>query len=249
MGAYLMKRKLIALCLLPLMAFAQWEMDFDEDFAAAVASGAWSPLELSPMAWYRGDGNANDSSGNNRHGFWEGTASYTNGVNGMAFTGFSTANWVSSEGGMFHSITGTAAFTVCAWVKPYSYVHYGWVFGLSDFHDVRHVNLTNGPHFSTFTSLGQVFNNIILLPGETGHLAISRSNNVMRGYYNAALIYTHTFSGFANYTGAATAPIGIGRGYAESTLRTPFNGYVDDYMVFDRALTTDEITQIYEWRE
>jgi hypothetical protein len=30
-----MKRKLISLCLLPLLAFSHWAMDFDEDFAAA----------------------------------------------------------------------------------------------------------------------------------------------------------------------------------------------------------------------
>ena len=39
-----MKLKLIALLLLPILAFAQWEMDFDEDFAAT--SSAWSPLKL-----------------------------------------------------------------------------------------------------------------------------------------------------------------------------------------------------------
>ncbi len=40
-----MKRKLIALCLLPLLAFAQWEMDFDEDFAAASSKKA-EPVTL-----------------------------------------------------------------------------------------------------------------------------------------------------------------------------------------------------------
>ncbi len=33
-----MKRKLIALCLLPLLAFAQWEMDLDEDWAITPSS-------------------------------------------------------------------------------------------------------------------------------------------------------------------------------------------------------------------
>jgi hypothetical protein len=35
MGAHIMNRKLISLCLLPLLAFGHWAMDFDEDFAAA----------------------------------------------------------------------------------------------------------------------------------------------------------------------------------------------------------------------
>lgn len=35
MGAPVMKLKLIALCLLPLLALGQWEMDFDEDWATA----------------------------------------------------------------------------------------------------------------------------------------------------------------------------------------------------------------------
>ena len=41
-----MKRKLIALCLLPLLAFGQWEMDFDEDFAAAASSKKVEPVTL-----------------------------------------------------------------------------------------------------------------------------------------------------------------------------------------------------------
>lgn len=35
-----MKRKLISLCLLPLLAFSHWAMDFDEDFAAAQGEGS-----------------------------------------------------------------------------------------------------------------------------------------------------------------------------------------------------------------
>ena len=35
-----MKRKLIALCLLPLLAFGHWALDFDEDFAAASSKKA-----------------------------------------------------------------------------------------------------------------------------------------------------------------------------------------------------------------
>ena len=34
---FLIKQKLISLCLLPLLAFGHWALDFDEDFAAASA--------------------------------------------------------------------------------------------------------------------------------------------------------------------------------------------------------------------
>ena len=45
MGAPVMKRKLISLCLLPLLAFGRWELDFDEDFAAASSKKA-EPVTL-----------------------------------------------------------------------------------------------------------------------------------------------------------------------------------------------------------
>ncbi len=45
MGEDLMKRKLIALCLLPILAFAQWEMDFDELWATA-GGESFSPLSV-----------------------------------------------------------------------------------------------------------------------------------------------------------------------------------------------------------
>jgi hypothetical protein len=37
MGARVMKKKLISLCLVPILAFGHWAMDFDEDWAAASA--------------------------------------------------------------------------------------------------------------------------------------------------------------------------------------------------------------------
>ncbi len=45
MGEDLMKRKLISLCLLPLLAFGHWALDFDEDFAAASSKKA-EPVTL-----------------------------------------------------------------------------------------------------------------------------------------------------------------------------------------------------------
>jgi hypothetical protein len=45
MGAHMMNRKLIALCLLPLLAFGHWALDFDEDFAAASSKKA-EPVTL-----------------------------------------------------------------------------------------------------------------------------------------------------------------------------------------------------------
>jgi hypothetical protein len=56
-----MKRKLISLCLLPLIALSHaghWEMDFDEDWAAA--SSAWSPLKLGDKlaVWFDASDNA-----------------------------------------------------------------------------------------------------------------------------------------------------------------------------------------------
>lgn len=45
MGAYLMKQKLISLCLLPLLVFGHWALDFDEDFAAAYSKKA-EPVTL-----------------------------------------------------------------------------------------------------------------------------------------------------------------------------------------------------------
>ncbi len=41
-------------------------------------------IDLQPYAWYRGDGNALDASGNNRHAAWTGTEAYTNGIAGQA---------------------------------------------------------------------------------------------------------------------------------------------------------------------
>ena len=46
-----MKRKLISLCLLPILALGHWALDFDEDFAAADGA-AFSPLQIADCVFW-----------------------------------------------------------------------------------------------------------------------------------------------------------------------------------------------------
>jgi len=76
----MMPRALTVLCLLPLLAFGHWAMDFDEDFAAA-----WGSTDVIDglIGRWTFDDTATDSVGTNNR-VWTGTAAYSTGKIGKA---------------------------------------------------------------------------------------------------------------------------------------------------------------------
>jgi hypothetical protein len=55
---FLIKRKLLSLCLLPLLAFGHWALDFDEDFAASATATVESYVQDGLIAMWDGEWNA-----------------------------------------------------------------------------------------------------------------------------------------------------------------------------------------------
>jgi hypothetical protein len=81
-------------------------------------------------------------------------------------------------------------------------------------------------------------------PGSWYHVAATYSNNDMKIYLNGELSGTGTFTSDAgNTTPDKNLEIGV-RSY-DSTLEQYFKGRIDDVRIYDRALSAEEVEQLY----
>ncbi len=231
-----MKRiAIITLALLPCLAGA-----FDFALLARYGAQKVSPiLALEPMAWWRGDGNALDSSGNGRHGTWRGTAVYTNGISGQAF-------YFSSAGGdrVSAPIPETMILrpsTVSFWVR-HSELAFTEIFHLID----GTSDLVGAGAPSTANSMisrariggpAQTSSTGGSIAAETwAHVAV-----VLGASDTQATVY---INGVAQTTSLGAMPLAAS---AETSIarwgiiRSGFTGAIDEPSVFDRAFTQSEI--------
>ena len=207
----------------------------------------WSPLSLSPVAWYRGDGNALDSSGNGRNGTWDTSASYTNGVNAQAFD-FKAVGSVACPTNSFSD----GDFSVSLWAfcrsgsgnrgvfcsRGYWNITGQWLF-----YDISAVVAGNvswrSDTFGLYLNVPNVYD-------AWTHWALVRSGDVFQIWRNGTIAGAST-----NAISMSNArPFRIGaRTSSVDVLEQQFAGAIDDVLPFDRALTPAEITQLYQYRQ
>jgi hypothetical protein len=194
------------------------------------------------VAWYTGDNTATDSVGL-YNGTWAGTAAYTNGINGQAFA-FGGSSLIQSAA----SATGFPV-TIVFWARPISVA--GGTFG-------RYVAAAADDGQCASVATGQ---------GNVAEIFASAEVTAQAGTVMPSAAWTHVAVVFASessstiYTNNAVATRSLGV--------TPFiqgnvpNGsmsfggrwdaafvtaWMDDVMLFNRALTATEIAHLYQYR-
>jgi hypothetical protein len=78
---------------------------------------SWTPAMLNPVAWYRGDGNALDSSTNSYAATWSDSAAYATGKVGQAFELDGSTNYLTIPMNVANVISGQQ-FTLAMWIRP-----------------------------------------------------------------------------------------------------------------------------------
>ncbi|MDJ1500350.1 DUF7619 domain-containing protein [Xanthocytophaga agilis] len=78
--------------------------------------------------------------------------------------------------------------------------------------------------------------------GEWIHLVVTRDQNVLKFYHQGILVGSDETKGGATYYGSGTVRAILG---GRSTLTQFFNGVVDDLTIYNRALTEEEVKQLY----
>lgn len=203
-----------------------------------------------PIAWWPGDGNANDISGGFNGTLLNGV-SFDNGKSGQCFNfggNNSHVNFGSSIGNF-----GTGDFTISHWVKttattpqaffekrPACNMDFGtswWgirgpaIFGIE----------VAGPRNEFFTGLQT---KKTLNDGAWHHLAWTRRGTSLSVYVDSVLDNVATTPGIANINNSTDTKLGVSS--CDGVDGTgPFNGSADEIKIFDRALSGDEVQAMY----
>jgi TolB protein len=198
-----------------------------------------APPPANMTAWYRGENNANDSIGSS-NGTVPNGSSYPAGKVGQAF-GFNGTNQYANFGTYFNYKT----FTISMWVKPgQTQLAYA---NLVDNGRTQSANWVIEQNNTATNNYNYIDNggstSFILQPNVWQHLTIVRSENGIQIYSDGVLL---------NWT-AATAPINYNAqrlllARKVSNLSIPernWNGQIDEFIVFDRALSETEIKSLY----
>jgi hypothetical protein len=204
------------------------------------------PANLS--AWFPGDGNPNDISGNNNTGTLGGSTTFTNGKVGQAFqfNGDNTSTVTVPDSG---SLRASNALTIDAWINPSAAsgdIAYRGCFG----------NGNCQPYGLLFTGFTQTSGRVVLsLGNETTferltsgtpipfntytHVTGTYDGTTMRLYINGVFDISKTTT-IGTLNQSSTLPLFIGQG-ADGV----FSGAIDELEIFKRALSSAEIYAIY----
>jgi hypothetical protein len=227
-----MKRSILIAAAVMLAAVSHGQM------FAQMFGQSFNPLTLGPVAWYKADSNALDSAGG-YNATWAGTEAYGAGINGQA---------LSLNGSSSISRTNfppVANFTIAAWVKASAASTVGYVCAIDNPASVDRLNLAwvgTGNNMRFVRPLGLNVDSAAAFGGTNWtHVAITLSGTNVVFYKDGASASSHVTTAISATNG--TIRIGSRDGAVY------FSGLIDDALIFNRALTPAEITQLYNWRQ
>ena len=192
------------------------------------------------VAWYKGNGNALDSSGNDNHGTWVGTPAYEAGVfgRGLSFAANGHVKLPSSVGGL-------EAFTFTAWVNLESYQNNAGVAGFGPDADrglwIFTVELNSRLLVQVETDDARVL--LTMLSGTAGptgwvHITIRYDGSFVRSYVDGQFVAEVAQTGTIIATGTDNF---VGRLSAAHPL---LDGTIDDARIYNAALSPSDIKRV-----
>ena len=192
-------------------------------------------------AFYRFEGNANDSSGNGRNGTVSGATLTTSGKFGSAYS-FDGVDGIITYGSMLN--VNTNPFTVAGWVQRGPVGTQKIILTNRQDGGVNRIVVTSNSGSLAFYSQEGIgtgkFTNLFSsgeLTTDWTHFAVTRSGANVKGYINGVEAVSVTNQNSGDIGSANNWSIG-GRG--DSGANT-FNGLIDEPMVFSRALSAGNI--------
>ena len=258
-----MKRIIIACLLAACCARGDWTIGVtggNIDVTDGVIQ-AWSPLNYGPVAWYRADDTALDSSGTN-DAAWLGTSLYTTGYTGLSGdSSFLLSSNRALTCGNPVDLQITNGLTVAAWVYP---TGIGGSFTDGIFTKFATTGTQRGYTLERMVAAPYALRAFVSFNGESAgdvsatvmgsaipadswqHVVmVFRPSASIEAWQNGAQTASNDVA-FANiHNSTASADIG----QVQATASRRFVGRIDEVMVFDRALSAAEIKQLYNWRQ
>lgn len=194
------------------------------------------------VAWWPGDGNANDLIGTNNGQLLGNATASGSGIVGQAFSldGVNAAVNVGTNS-FFDLSGGLADFTIEAWVKPAAMPSFstgfasksvgdfdGWVFGI-----FSGGNLLFSGAGNWFVGSGPG----VVAAGAWSHVAVTHTAGTYTLYCNGNQVGS---GGGGTWTGS-TAPLRFGVDPPQQN----YNGLLDELSIYSRALSSNEVAAIY----
>jgi len=187
------------------------------------------------VAYYAGDGNANDDSGNGNNGTWNGAAMYSwEGKYDRAFN-FNGTNSISAN----KSINDNKDWTLSSWVKlsTLSQTEYANILYVGNDYAGFGLAFLSGKFAGLFGSVAWIDTGYVF-DTNWHHLAMSRDTSVTKLYVDGNLVKTY---GGSPYTPNNYFTIGQQPRSNVNTDGRYFNGLVDEVRIYNRALSASEI--------
>ena len=196
-----------------------------------------TPAPSGILAWWPGENSAQDIIGTNNGTLMNG-ATYSTGKVGQAFYFNGVNDYISLNGGSAKLPLGKSPRTVEAWVKTtmsgvgeifcYGAGNTGQAFALGVLGSSLLVSSWSSPQYSVSANVND---------GAIHHVALTYDGTNASVYCDGTLLDTRAFT---INTGSGTANIG-----ASILPEEYFIGTIDELSVYNRALTSGEITAIY----
>lgn len=215
---------------------------------------AWADLTDGLIAHWKLDGDANDSAGSNDGTLVNGPVWTTGQINGaLDFDGVD--DYVDC-GSSFASITGSASKTITAWAKSYvaSYGTYGGRVlalyrdgGVSGFAISAEGDPATwkGRYRKTGDLIESIDSGISVNVAQWTHVAFVQKGSDVNLYINGSIGSSISNAVAPSISSPPNASVGA---YADFFSGPPthfFNGSIDDVRIYNRALSTGEIRQLY----
>jgi len=205
-----------------------------------------SPL----MAWWKFDGNANDSSGNGRNGTVFGDPIWATGDGkiGDALNFDGTNDYVNIDG--YKGVVGGRPLTITAWIRARDDGEIvGWGDEVGE-DGIRVEFRVNDDRLRYEIGGGNVQAETIVADSQWHHAAVTVIRNATASYPDV-IIYLDGVDNtiYSTDTTVSNAPgvydVQIGQRYDDSGDR-PFTGDIDDLRIYDKVLSQAEIVSIMD---
>ncbi len=221
--------------------------------AATIAKPATASGLVAWWAFDDGTGTvAGDSSGNFTNGTLTGSPVWTSGKRAGALQ-FSGSNYITA--GSIPQISGASDWTVSFWMNSTSVSNYRNPFDASflaagnnagpRFEQYSNNAFTPNGNFGMVVGVDLATYSILdlqttIVPGRWYHVTASRTGNTVQAYIDGVRVVNQANTNWP----ASFSAVNIGRGFSTSAERA-FQGKIDDVRIYNRALTTAEVTALY----
>ncbi|MBU4332311.1 hypothetical protein KKD20_04275 [Patescibacteria group bacterium] len=228
-----------------------WDIGADETFSATQINSPQTSLLTNGLVGYwsfngadMGTTSATDLSGNGNTGWLINGVKKVAGISGQALQFDGVDDYM--DAGKVLSGGGLTSLTVSAWIYINGFGELGFVAGKSDEYMLRLEDVTEGKHFEFFVKIGGTWyaaqNTPVANTGIWYHMIgvwdSSLALNQIKIYIDSNLKSSYNISGSINAADTSAYIGGVGTAWS-------FDGLIDEARVYNRALSADEIGQLY----